>query len=58
MANFIFFAVKKVENADTNEGPDGICDEIKPVARAAWDDDFLDDFGQSAVKDADNDGEP
>lgn len=58
MANFIFFPVKKVENKDSDESSDDICGEIKPVARAAWDDDFLDDFGQSAVKDADNDGEP
>ena len=58
MANFIFFAVKKVENADTNEGPDGICDEIKPVSSASWDDGFLDDFGQPAVEDADDSGKP
>ena len=47
-----------MKNAYAEAGSEGIGEEIVPVAGAAWHDGFLHDFGEAAVCDADDDGQP
>ena len=49
--------VKKVKNPDSNEGADGIGGEVDPIASTAGDEEFLHDFGEAAVGDADDGSE-
>ena len=49
--------VKKVKKRCSQQCPDAVGKEIDPVAGAAGDEVFLHQFGQSAVGDADDDGE-
>ena len=49
--------VKKVKKRCSQQCPDAVGEEIDPVASAAGDEVFLHQFGQSAVGDADDDGE-
>ena len=55
--NFIFFPVKKIKNGDSEKRPEAVGEEVFPVAGAVGNDEFLHEFGQAAIGDADDEGE-
>ena len=48
---------KKIKNEDSKHSPEAVGEEVEPVAGALGDEEFLQQFGEAAVGDADGKGE-
>ena len=59
MMPILFFSMKKkIKNRCAQHCTDAIGEEVEPLAGASWDESFLDDFGEAAVGETDDDCQP
>ena len=58
MRILFFLMKKKIKNQSTDTRAYAVGEEVEPVAGAPWDDCLLYDFGEAAVGDTDDDGQP